>query len=75
VENVPCRIDKEPENARGVFLAWRDRLAKKSLRQADYAWTVLSRISKWGVGRGKIRANPCKDFGSRLYSGSRRDKV
>src|SRR5262245_32867280 len=68
-------IDKEPEQARGVFLAWRDTLAKKSLRQADYAWTVLSRILKWGVGRGKIRANPCKDFGSRLYSGSRRDKV
>ena len=25
--------------------------------------------------RGKIRVNPCKDFGSRLYSGSRADKV
>jgi integrase len=68
-------IDKEPAKARGVFLEWRDRLAKKSLRQADYAWTVLSLILKWAAGRGKIRANPCKDFGSRLYSGSRRDKI
>jgi integrase len=68
-------IDKEPEKSRGVFLEWRDRMAKKSLRQADYAWTVLSRILNWGVSRGKIRANPCKDFGSRLYTGSRRDKI
>jgi hypothetical protein len=41
------------KKARGVFLARRDRLAKKSLRQVDYAWTVLSRILKWGVGRGE----------------------
>jgi hypothetical protein len=29
--------------ARGVFLDWRDELAVKSLRGADYAWTVLLR--------------------------------
>jgi integrase len=68
-------INKEPDQARGEFLEWRDKLAKKSLRQADYSWTVLSSILKWAVGRGKIRTNPCKDFGSRLYSGSRADKV
>jgi integrase len=68
-------INKEPAEARGAFLDWRDELAKKSRRQADYVWTVLSRILKWGVERGKIRINPCKDFGSRLYSGSRADKV
>ena len=68
-------INKEPAEARGEFLEWRDKLAKKSRRQADYAWTVLSWILKWGVMRGKIRVNPCKDFGSRLYSASRADKV
>ena len=26
---------------RGIFMAWRDKLAAKSRRQADYAWTVL----------------------------------
>src|SRR5262249_35369116 len=26
---------------RGIFLDWRDELALKSKRQADYAWTVL----------------------------------
>src|SRR5262249_10868215 len=27
---------------RGIFMEWRDRLALKSRRQADYAWTVLA---------------------------------
>ncbi len=30
--------------ARGEFLAWRDRLALKSRRQADYAWQVLALV-------------------------------
>jgi integrase len=68
-------ISKEPDQACGEFLEWRDKLAKKSRRQADYAWVVLSLILKWGVERGKIRINPCKNFGSRLYGGSRADKV
>ena len=29
---------------RGVFMAWRDRLAARSRRQADYAWVVLARV-------------------------------
>src|SRR5277367_2069201 len=29
---------------RAEFMAWRDKLAKKSRRQADYAWTVLARV-------------------------------
>lgn len=32
------------KKTRGVFLEWRDRLAKKSRRQADYAWSVLARV-------------------------------
>lgn len=34
---------------RGIFLAWRDQLAKKSRRQADYAWTVLARALSMGA--------------------------
>ena len=59
---------------RGVFMAWRDRLALKSRRQADYAWTVLALVLAWGMDRGLISANPCAR-GGRLYRGNRVDKV
>ncbi len=56
---------------RGEFLAWRDRLASKSRRQADYAWSVLARILSWAHDeRGLIDANPCAR-GGRLYRGTR----
>jgi integrase len=59
---------------RGVFLAWRDKLAAKSRRQADYAWQVLARILSWGHNRGLVLANPCAR-GGRLYRGSRVDRI
>jgi hypothetical protein len=31
----------------GEFMDWRDKLALKSVRQADYAWTVLALILAW----------------------------
>jgi hypothetical protein len=34
---------------RGIFMAWRDRLAAKSRRQADYAWQVLARVLSWAL--------------------------
>ena len=34
---------------RGIFLAWRDKLAAKSRRQADYAWSACSRACCRGV--------------------------
>ena len=46
--------------ARGEFMRWRDELARSSPRQADYAWSVLSRVLSWAVDRGdieKIHAN------------------
>lgn len=60
--------------SRGVFLAWRDRRAASSRRQADYAWVVLARVLSWGLNRGLLPANPCEK-GGRLYRGSRADKV
>ena len=60
--------------SRADFLAWRDGLAKRSHRQADYAWTVLARVLSWSVGRGLAPDNPCTK-GGRLYSGTRADKV
>lgn len=62
------------KGARGVFLEWRDRLAKDSRRQADYAFTVLARALSWAKNRGLVDANPCEKSG-RLYRGTRVDKV
>lgn len=59
---------------RGVFLEWRDKLALKSRRQADYAFVVLARVLSWAVGRGLAAANPCEK-GGRVYGASRADKV
>jgi integrase len=60
--------------ARGEFKDWRDRLAKRSKRQADYAWVVLARVLSVAKDRGRIANNPC-ERGGRLYAGSRRDKI
>ena len=59
---------------RGIFMAWRDRLAMTSRRQADYAWQVLRRVLSWAHDRGLVLANPCVR-GGRLYHGSRADKI
>src|SRR5262249_31422834 len=60
---------------RGVFLAWRDRVAATSgRRQADYAWAVLARVLSWALDRGLVDANPCTNAG-RLHSGSRRENI
>jgi integrase len=64
-------------NARGAraeIMAWRDHLATRSRRQADYAWTVLARILSWSKNRGLLSENPC-ERGGRLYRGNRADKV
>jgi len=47
------------ERTRGIFMAWRDRLAARSRRQADYAWQVLARVLSWALDRGLVLANPC----------------
>jgi integrase len=60
---------------RGIFKAWRDRIATDSgRRQADYAWTVLARVLSWGLDRGLVAVNPC-ERGGRLYRGSRAERI
>jgi integrase len=60
---------------RGLFMAWRDKLAAASgRRQADYAWSVLARVLSWALDRGLVAANPCT-HGGRLYRGSRRESI
>ena len=64
----------QDKRTRGIFLDWRDRLALKSRRQADYAWTVLALVLSWSKDRGQIDVNPC-ERGGRLYRGSRAEKI
>jgi integrase len=59
---------------RGIFMGWRDRLAAKSRRQADYTWQVFARVLSWGLNRGLVSTNPCAR-GGRLYRGSRVDRI
>jgi integrase len=62
------------KRTRGVFKEWRDQLAIKSVRQADYAWVVLARILSVAKDRGKITDNQC-ERGGRLYGSSRVDDI
>jgi integrase len=67
-------LSEAKRECRGEFKEWRDRIALKSRRQADYAWAVLARILSVGLDRGWTGANPCEK-GGRLYRGNRRDKI
>ncbi|MEL6284585.1 MAG: tyrosine-type recombinase/integrase [Pseudomonadota bacterium] len=59
---------------RGEFLAWRDRLAVNSRRQADYAFSVLALILAWAFDRGLVSANPCQRPG-KLYRSTRIENI
>lgn len=69
-------VPEAADQARGRFLRWRDELAKASLRQADYAWSVLSAVLSWAKTRGEIKVNPCRDSSVvKLYNTTRADKI
>ncbi|GLK67048.1 tyrosine-type recombinase/integrase [Hansschlegelia plantiphila] len=59
---------------RGEFMAWRDRLAKSSRRQADYAYAVLALILAWSFDRGLVLSNPCERAG-KVYRSKRVENV
>ncbi len=60
--------------ARGEFLSWRDKLAKKSRRQADYTYSVLALIISWAYDRGMVPTNPCERPG-KVYRSERIDSI
>jgi len=64
----------EDRRTRGDFMAWRDRLAIKSRRQADYAFAVLARVLSWAKDRGFVPINPCERAG-KVYRGERSDSI
>ena len=49
----------EDKRTRNEFMVWRDQLAIKSRRQADYTLAVLALILAWAVDRGIVTSNPC----------------
>lgn len=67
--DLPLRAIADPR-LRGDMLDWRDRLAAKGAREADYTFSVLARILSWGFDRRRITVNPAERPG-RLYRGSR----
>lgn len=71
--DLPIKALADPR-IRGDFLDWRDRIAARSLRQADYHFSVLARIISWAHDRRRIPSNPCERPG-RLYKGSRSGSV
>ena len=60
---------------RGIFKQWRDQLALKSRRQADYAWQVLALILAFGLDRGLITHNPCTRAGRTLPQHAHRENL
>ena len=71
--DFPLKALDDPRST-SVFLEWRDQLATTSLRQADYAYSTLSRILSWALKRRLIKTNPCAE-GGKLYHGTRVDKI
>jgi integrase len=71
--SMPLACLSDPR-VKGEFREWRDRLAARSRRQADYAFAVLALILAWALRGGLIECNPCERSG-RLYRASRADKI
>lgn len=60
--------------ARAEFLSWRDEMASKSRRQADYVFATLASILAWAYDRGLTDANPCEKPG-KLYRSKRSECI
>ncbi|MCL4069031.1 tyrosine-type recombinase/integrase [Pseudomonas sp. GX19020] len=54
---------------RAEFLGWRDKMAIRSRRQADYVFATFARILAWAFDRGLTLANPCEKPGKLYRSG------
>jgi hypothetical protein len=52
--DMPIKALADPRT-RGILLDWRDELALKSKRQADYTWTVLAKILSTAKDRARSR--------------------
>jgi hypothetical protein len=71
--DMPLAALQDPR-VRAEFLDWRDELAQRGARQADYAMTVLGRVLSWAVNRGYLAINPAAKPG-RKYRADRAEKI
>ena len=60
---------------RGMMLDWRDGMAVKHPRQADYRLSVLQAMLSWAWNRRRIPAHPLERNLGNVYRGTRVDKV
>lgn len=70
---LPVSAIQLPQMSDRIF-GWRDRLAKSSPRQADYAVSVLSAMLAWSCVRGLTTHNRAAGVGD-VYTANRREKV
>jgi integrase len=71
--DLPIKALADPR-VRGEFLDWRDKLAAKSPREADYHMAILALMLAWGLDRGRVPANPAAKPG-RVYRPDRADHI
>lgn len=71
--DLPTELLKD-RRTRGELLAWRDRIALTSRRNADYRFSVFARVLSWAVNRGLSPLNPLERPG-RLYRAARKGNV
>ena len=71
--DCPFKVLSDPR-FRGDALQWRDKIASRSPRQADYVIAVLARVLSWAQDRGHITENVLKKP-KRVWKGSRAEKV
>lgn len=63
------------DEARTMFLDWRDKYAAETRRAADYWMTVCRRLFSWGLNKGHNKVNPCARPGKKYKDGARREII
>ena len=71
--DMPTKVLSD-QRTRGEFLDWRDKLAAKSPREADYHLAILALMLAWALDRGRVPANPAAKPG-RVYQPDRTDHI
>lgn len=71
--DMPVKLLADPR-IRGEILDWRDKIAARSPREADYHTSILALMLAWAFNRRRIPCNPIERPG-RLYAPDRTDAV
>lgn len=71
--DLPIKAIADPR-VRGEFLDWRDGIARRSPRDADYHMSILALMLSWAFNRRRIPCNPAERPG-RLYTPDRSDAI